>query len=50
MAHAPKFWAAKLTTSMQLVTFWNLVNEWNFSGETAYYRTLAGTYVPLAKA
>ena len=42
MTHAPKFWADKLTTAQQLKTFWNLVTEWHFSGETAYYKTLAG--------
>ena len=41
MAPAPKFWAVKLTAAQRIV-FWNLVVEWGFSGETAYYKALAG--------
>jgi len=42
MTHAPKFFAAKLTTDEQRTVFWCLVTEWRFSGETAYYKALAG--------
>jgi hypothetical protein len=42
MTHAPKFWADKLTTPAQRTVFWCLVTEWAFSGETAYYKALAG--------
>lgn len=42
MTHEPRFWANKLTDDSQLMTFWNLVTEWRFSGETAYYKALAG--------
>jgi hypothetical protein len=43
MSQAPKFFAAKLNAEQQLV-FWNLVNEWGFSGETAYCRIVDGVY------
>jgi hypothetical protein len=50
MTHAPKFWAAKLPTN-KLTTFWNLVTEWGFDGETAYCRVMDGTYThPVARA
>ena len=42
MNQAPHFWAAKLTTRDQLITFWNLIREWGFSGETAYCRAIDG--------
>ena len=42
MAHAPKFWAAKLPHELQ-GEFWGLI-EFGFNGETAYCRVLAGTY------
>ena len=49
MTHAPEFWARKLITDMQRVAFWCLVNEWRFSGETAYYKALNGEK-PYARA
>jgi hypothetical protein len=43
MTHAPKFWADKLPADMR-AEFWSLVNDYGFSGETAYHRVKAGTY------
>ena len=44
MSAAPKFWADKLDKEQQ-VTFWHLVNEWGFSGETAFCRTRSGAQI-----
>ena len=42
MTHAPIFWARQLPQHLQ-GEFWGLI-EVGFSGETAYFRVLAGTY------
>jgi hypothetical protein len=44
MSQAPIYWANKLTQRQQN-TFWHLITEWGFSGETAYCRTLAGATI-----
>jgi len=40
MTHAPKFWAMKLPDQQYKSLFWSLIELYNFSGETAYFRTL----------
>lgn len=44
MTHAAKFWADKVPESLRW-HFWELVSV-GFGGETAYHRTMAGTYLP----